>query len=77
MRIFGCPAYVHISSEDRSNFDLNSKKCIFLGFMKWVKGYKLWDLVAQTVMISRDVIFYEKYKVEENNNNSCRSATSN
>jgi transposase InsO family protein len=46
MRIFGCPAYVHISGEDRSKLDPKSKKCIFLGFKKGVKGYKLWDPVA-------------------------------
>uniref|UniRef100_A0A2N9F5E5 CCHC-type domain-containing protein n=1 Tax=Fagus sylvatica TaxID=28930 RepID=A0A2N9F5E5_FAGSY len=60
MRIFGCPAYVHISSEDRSKLDPKSKKCIFLGFKKGVKGYKLWDPVAQKVVISRDVVFDEK-----------------
>uniref|UniRef100_A0A2N9EW59 Integrase catalytic domain-containing protein n=1 Tax=Fagus sylvatica TaxID=28930 RepID=A0A2N9EW59_FAGSY len=75
MRIFGCPAYVHISGEDRSKLDPKSKKCIFLGFKKgvkgyklWdpvaqkkgVKGYKLWDPVAQKVVISRDVVFDEK-----------------
>jgi transposase InsO family protein len=60
MRIFRCPAYVHISGEDRSKLDPKSKKCIFLGFKKWVKGYKLWDPVAQKVVISRDVVFDEK-----------------
>jgi hypothetical protein len=60
MRIFGCPAYVHISGEDMSKLDPKSKKCIFLGFKKRVKGYKLWDPVAQKVVISRDVVFDEK-----------------
>uniref|UniRef100_A0A2N9IUP8 CCHC-type domain-containing protein n=1 Tax=Fagus sylvatica TaxID=28930 RepID=A0A2N9IUP8_FAGSY len=60
MRIFGCPTYVHISGEDRSKLDPKSKKCIFLGFKKGVKGYKLWDPVAQKVVISRDVVFDEK-----------------
>uniref|UniRef100_A0A2N9HW24 Integrase catalytic domain-containing protein n=1 Tax=Fagus sylvatica TaxID=28930 RepID=A0A2N9HW24_FAGSY len=56
MRIFGCPAYVHISGEDMTKLDLKSKKCIFLGFKKRVKGYKLWDPIAQKVVISRDVV---------------------
>jgi hypothetical protein len=60
MRIFGCPGYVHISGEDRSKLDPKSKKCIFLGFKKGVKGYKLWDPVAQKVVISGDVVFDEK-----------------
>jgi hypothetical protein len=40
IRIFGCLAYVHISGEDKSKLDPKSKKCIFLGFKKGVKGYK-------------------------------------
>jgi hypothetical protein len=84
MRIFGCPTYLHISSEDRSKLDPKSKKCIFLGYEKGVKGYKLWDPVAQKVMISRDVIFDEKsmtkafkenkYQATESNNSNSRSA---
>ena len=83
MRIFGCPTYVHISSEDRSKLDPKSKKCIFLSYEKGVKGYKLWDPVAQKVMISRDVIFDEKsmtkafkenkYQATESNNSNSRS----
>jgi hypothetical protein len=46
MRIFGCPAYVHISGEDRSKLDPKSKKCIFLSY-EGVKGYKFWDPVAR------------------------------
>ena len=41
IRIFGYPAYVHIPIEERSKLDSKSKKCIFLGFEKGVKGYKL------------------------------------
>jgi hypothetical protein len=83
IRIFECPTYVHISGEDRSKLDPKSKKCIFLGFKKGVKGYKFWDPVAQKVVISRDVVFDEKsmtkaFKEEksqatESNNNIGRS----
>ena len=83
MRIFGCLTYVHISSEDRSKLDPKSKKCIFFNYEKGVKGYKLWDPVAQKVMISRDVIFDEKsitkafredkYQAAESNNSNSRS----
>jgi hypothetical protein len=60
MRIFECPAYFHISGEDRSKLDLKSKKCIFISFKKGVKGYKLWDPVTHKVVISRDIVFDEK-----------------
>ena len=40
LRIFGCPAYVHVPSDERSKLDPKSKKCIFLGYTKGVKWYK-------------------------------------
>src|ERR1044072_5809073 len=60
LRIFGSPVYVHISSEDRSKLDHKSSRCIFIGFNKGVKGYKLWDPVKKKVVVSRDVIFDEQ-----------------
>ena len=59
LRVFGCVAYVHIPSGERSKLDLKSRQCIFLGYGKGVKGYKFWDSTANKVMISRDVVFDE------------------
>ena len=64
MRIFGCPAYIHIPIDERSKLDSKSKKCIFLGFKKGVKCYKLWDPMAQNVVISRDVVFDKKSMIK-------------
>lgn len=55
-----CPAYAHIAREETSKLDVKSKQCIFLGFKKGVKGFKLWDLKEKNVVISRDVVFSEK-----------------
>ncbi len=60
LRVFGCPAYMHVSSDERSKLDPKSRQCIFLGYEKGVKGYKLWDPKANKVVISRDVVFDEK-----------------
>ena len=59
LKIFGYPAYVHISSDDRSKLDPKSKKCIFIGYVKGVKGYNFWDPVVKKMVISRDAIFHE------------------
>lgn len=59
LRIFGCQAYVHISSEDRSKFYHKSKQCIFIGYNKGVKGNKLWDPIKRRVVSNRDVVFVE------------------
>ena len=49
-----------ISSDVRSKLDPKSKKYIFLGYVKGVKGYKFWDPVAKKIVISRDVLFDEQ-----------------
>ncbi|KAE8681618.1 putative ribonuclease H protein [Hibiscus syriacus] len=37
LRIFGCPAYVHVPADERSKLDAKLKECIFLGYMKGQK----------------------------------------
>ena len=59
LRVFGCPAYMHIPSEERSKLDPKSRQCVFLGYRKGVKGYKFWDPMANKAVISRDVVFDE------------------
>lgn len=39
-------------------------QCIFIGYEKGVKGYKLWDPEARKVVISRDLIFDEDSMVK-------------
>jgi hypothetical protein len=65
LRVFGCPAYMHIPSEERSKLDPKSRQCIFLGYGKGVKDYKFWDPTTNKVVISRDMVFDEKFHVEE------------
>ena len=60
LRVFRCLVYVHIAGEKRSKLDAKFRQCIFLGFQKGVKGFKAWDLKANKVVISRDVIFDKK-----------------
>ena len=59
LKIFGCPAYVYVQSGKCSKLDLKSRKCIFLGFEKGVKGYRLWDPISKKTVTSRDVKFDE------------------
>ena len=60
LRVFGCPCYVHIQDTQRSKLDSKSKECIFLGYKKGVKGYKLSDPTSHKVVISKDVVFEEE-----------------
>ena len=59
LRVFVCPTYVHIPSEEQSKLDPKSGQCVFLGYRKAVKGYKFWDPKANMAEISRDVVFDE------------------
>ena len=38
LRIFGCPVYSLVDSQKRTKLKLKSKKYIFIGFIKGVKG---------------------------------------
>ena len=61
----------------------NQRSASILVLTKRVKGYKLWDPVAQKVVINRDVVFdeksmtkafkEEKFQVVESSNNIGRS----
>ncbi|KAM0993394.1 hypothetical protein ACFX2A_009186 [Malus domestica] len=59
LRVFGCSAYAHIPNDERSKLKPKSTHCIFLGFEKGVKGFKLWDFNNRKKVVSRDVVFDE------------------
>ncbi|KAK9161372.1 hypothetical protein Syun_007713 [Stephania yunnanensis] len=59
LRVFGCDVYAWVPRDKRTKLDMNSKRCIFLGYEKGVKGYRLWDPTAHKIIISRDVVFNE------------------
>ncbi|KAE8727716.1 putative ribonuclease H protein [Hibiscus syriacus] len=67
LRIFGCPAYVHVLADERSKLDAKSNECIFLGYKKSVKGFKFWDPVAKKIVISRDDYSLAKDRVRRAN----------
>ena len=60
-----------MQSEEYSKLDLKSRKCIFLGFEKGVKGYSLWDPISKKTVTSRDVIFDEAFILNQNEAKTC------
>eukprot|EP01018_Ginkgo_biloba_P001301 Gb_29290 [translate_table: standard] len=62
LRVYGSVAYVHILKEKRHKLEEKSLKCIFVGYSDVSKAYKLWDPEAKRVVISRDVIFGNRYR---------------
>src|SRR5436190_10643897 len=65
LRVFGCKAYVHIPSDERNKLKPKSLECIFLGFEKGVKGYRLWDPKNKKKALSKDTIFDERLRARE------------
>jgi hypothetical protein len=65
---------VHVQSRERTNLDPKSRKCIFLGFEKGVKGYRLWDPISKKKVISRDVIFDETFMLKQNEVEVCEDS---
>ncbi|KAL0387501.1 UNVERIFIED_CONTAM: Retrovirus-related Pol polyprotein from transposon TNT 1-94 [Sesamum radiatum] len=76
LRIFGCSAYVHVPSDERSKLDPKSKQCIFLGYKKGVKSYKFWDPVARKMVISRDTEFDEQSMLQQHQNEMSKVGSS-
>jgi hypothetical protein len=52
-------AYSHVPDETRKNLDNKGHKCIFVGYYKDTKSYKLYDLIAIKFIINRNVQFVE------------------
>jgi hypothetical protein len=53
-------AYAHVPDTDRHKLEAKSRKCIFIGYNTESNAYKLYDPINRKVVISRDVIFYER-----------------
>ena len=42
LKIFGCPVYVHVPREKRSNLEPSGKKGIFVGYSESSKAYRVY-----------------------------------
>ena len=60
IRVFGCDAFMHVKDADRTKLDFKSIQCIMIGYSEVNRGYKLYSIVKQKVLLSRDVEFNEQ-----------------
>ena len=57
LRSFGCIAYVH---QVKEKINPRATRGIFLGYAQGTKGYRVWLLEEEKVVISKDVVFNEE-----------------
>ena len=59
LRVFGSACYVHRAARDKDKFGEHSRLCVFLGYPFGKKGYRVFDMEREEILVSRDVIFRE------------------
>ncbi|CAL9023669.1 unnamed protein product [Prunus brigantina] len=59
-KVFGCVAYVHVYSHQRSKLDPCALCCVFIGYSTTQKGYKCYHPPSQKVHVTLDVTFHEE-----------------
>ncbi|XP_019423033.1 PREDICTED: uncharacterized protein LOC109332504 [Lupinus angustifolius] len=59
LKAFGCLCYAATLTSQRKKLDHRSKKGVFLGLTRGVKGYVILDTSTHEIFISRNTIFYE------------------
>jgi hypothetical protein len=59
LKVFGCLCYTHIPSSLRQKWDSKIGKGVFIGYGSCEKGYRVYDLKTEKIVLSRSVIFSE------------------
>ena len=59
LKVFGCKALAHVPRIQRSKMAPTSKPCVMLDYATNQKGYRLWRLKLQKVIVIRDAVFFE------------------
>ncbi|CAL8993144.1 unnamed protein product [Prunus brigantina] len=59
LRVFGSICYCYVPGQLRLKLDDSATKCIFVGYGKCEKGYRVYNLQTHKIVVSRSVIFDE------------------
>ena len=58
-RVFGCTVYVHIPKILRNKLDPCAKRCVFVGYSEFQKGYRCYDPQTRKLHVTLDASFRE------------------
>ncbi|KAE8660902.1 hypothetical protein F3Y22_tig00116944pilonHSYRG00073 [Hibiscus syriacus] len=61
LRVFGSICYAHIPAQKKNKLDAKTEREIFLVYDSQAKGYRIFNLDTEKIMISRDVEFNKDY----------------
>ena len=75
LRVFGSIVYSHVPDEKKKKLDDKLEKCIFIGYNEKSKPYKLFNLLTNKIIVSRDVKFYYEETWEWNENEKIQNST--
>jgi hypothetical protein len=59
MRVFGCPAYVHVDKSQRRKLDDRAWKGVFVGYASESPAWLMYNPATRRVVSSRNVVFDE------------------
>eukprot|EP00873_Tetraselmis_striata_P044116 jgi/Tetstr1/464380/TSEL_009173.t1 len=62
LRVFGCPAYVHVDAGNRRKLDAKAFRGVFVGYGQESHTYLVWNPATRRVVASRNVIFDEGWR---------------
>lgn len=57
--MFGSICYVHVPKNNRTKLDARAKKCVFISYDTYRKGWRCMDSMTKKSITSRDVVFDE------------------
>lgn len=70
IRVFGCRCWITNRGSNLSKLDARATEAILIGYARGSKGYKLWDPVRRSVIVSRDVRFDEDSSHDQHSSNT-------
>ena len=59
IRAFGCLCFAHVPKVERMKLAPRARKCVLVGYEHDMRAYRLWDVEAKAIIVSRDVDFWE------------------